>query len=65
MATIDVRNSLNVTEIQFADDYSLIGNSESNLLSIRKISTNQEQVIASKTMVDDLVAALNLSKRFW
>jgi hypothetical protein len=65
MATVDVRDTLDVTAIQFADDYELVGSSSENLLAIRKISTNQAQVIASKAMVDDLVAALQLSKRFW
>lgn len=65
MASVDVRQPLEVTEIQFADDYSLVGDTENNLLSIKRISDGQSRVIATKADVPSLIKALNLSTRFW
>jgi len=65
MAKVDVRTTLDVTAIQFADNLELRGDAVSPNITANRISDGTQMMSVPKVMVDDLIRALELTKKFW
>ncbi len=63
MAIFDVRNPFRVDELKFSDNKSIVDSDPT--ISIRTAGVGQDRTICAKSEVDDLIKALQASKKVW